>query len=272
MQDEHTQSNTHTKHTFAGALMQHRTLFAIALVAAIAALAAYAYTTFKYSSYIYGGPTTITVEGEGEVFARPDVATFNFGVTAEAADASAAQEQSALAMNEITSYLTEQGIADGDIKTTNYNLSPRYEYVQRDGQICGPGFCPPGERQLAGYTVNQTIEVKLRDTENAGNVISGVGERGATDISGLRFTIDDESALQAEARANAIADAQEKARQLADDLDVRIVKLRGFWENNQPQYGYGGDGRMMESASVAPDVPTGENTITSRVSVTYEIR
>lgn len=272
MQNEYDRLNQ----TFFSALAQHSMLFALVLVSAVIALGAYAYTTLKHAGYEFGGPTTITVEGEAEVFARPDIATFNFGVTAEAETATAAQDESAEAMNEIIAYLTAQNIAEEDIKTTNYHLSPRYEYVREQGQTCEPGFCPPGERTLVGYSVNQTIEVKLRDTENAGDVIAGVGERGATNMSGLRFTIDDESNLRAQAREEAIQDAQEKAHALAEDLNVRIVKLRGFWENNdQPYYarnGYGGDNAMMESAAVAPDLPSGENTIISRVSVTYEVR
>ena len=246
-------------------------------VMAIVALAAYSYYTVQQAKYVYTGPVVISVAGEGEVFAKPDIATFSFGVMAEGDDAASAQNESAEKVNEIMTYLEEQGIEERDIKTQYYNLNPRYEYTQSICQAGGP--CTPGERVLRGYEVSQNIQVKVRNTENAGTLISGVGERGATDISGLNFTVDDESALTADARAAAIADAQEKAQALADDLGVDIVRMTGFWEEQgyMPYYGRGGD--MMESAAmmddgmkVAPSVPTGENMVTSRVNISYEVR
>ena len=42
--------------------------------------------------------------------------------------------------------------------------------------------------------------------------------------------------------------------------------------NKTAGYGMGGDMMMEKAASVAPQLPTGENKITSRVSVTFEIK
>lgn len=254
-----------------------RVIVAFVGIAAIVALGAYTALALKQAKYMHTGPVTVSVVGEGEVFAKPDIATFTFSVRAEGDDATAAQEQSATAMNEILGYLEEAGIEEKDIRTQYYNLNPRYEYTQ---SICTrEGYCPPGERVLRGYEVNQSVQVKVRDTATAGELISGVGSRGATDVSGLSFTIDDEESLKAEAREAAIANAKEKADALADDLGVRIVRIANFWEEQgYPQpYGYGGD--MMERAAVnddgamsAPSVPTGENTITSRVNIVYEVK
>lgn len=251
-----------------------RGIVAFVGVAAIIGLLAYTYLAVTQARYMYTGPVNISVSGEGEVFAKPDIATFSFSVYAEGDDATTAQNSSAEAINAITAYLGDQGIEDRDIKTVNYYLSPRYEYLET---ICNRnGYCPPGERVLRGYEVNQTIQVKVRDTEKAGELISGVGTLGATDISGLQFTIDDETALMSQAREKAIQDAEEKARQLAADLGVRIVRMTGFYENSGPMpYAYGKGGVMMETAqdsANAPSVPTGENSIISNVTITYEIR
>lgn len=253
-----------------------RGIVALLGVAAIIGLLAYTYYAVTQARYAYSGPTMISVSGEGEAIAMPDIATFSFGVHAEGADAGAAQNQSAESVNAIVSWLGEQGVEERDIKTLYYNLNPRYEYTE---SICNTrGYCPPGERILRGYEVNQTIQVKVRDTAKAGDLISGAGSRGATDISGLEFTIDDETNLKAEAREKAIQDAQEKADQLAEDLDVRIVRMTGFYEDNgvyPMYYGKGGDMAVAESAmdgAAAPRVPSGENTITSRVTITYQVR
>lgn len=254
------------------AYSHNRWLGTAILVFVVFALAAYAFLTLREARYINTGPTTINVTGEGEVVAVPDVGEFTFAVRAEGESASVAQEQSAAAINDIVSYLREAGVEERDIKNEYYNLNPMYRYEEAPCPL-DARYCPPGEQILDGYEVVQGIAVKVRDTNRAGELISGVGERGATNISGLQFTIDDEEVLQAEARASAIADAQEKAHELAEDLDVRIVRIMSYWEE-QPYYPmpYGKGGDMMEqAASAAPVIPMGENSVMSRVTITYEV-
>lgn len=253
-------------------------LLTLILIGVVLALGAYIKLTLNQAEGVYTGDTTITVAGEGEVFAKPDLGQFSFSVMAEAETAEAAQEQSAESINEIMSYLEEAGVEEKDIKTTGYNVYPRYEWETATDCVFA-GDCDR-ERVLKGYETTQTVFVKVRETDKAGELISGVGSRGATNISGLNFTIDDETALQAEAREKAIADAKEKAEKLADDLGMRIVRIVGFNEGgNYPVMyaakGLGGDMAMdMEesAANIAPSLPMGENTITSNVTISYEIR
>ncbi len=259
------------------ALWYVRVLLVLALVGLVAAFGAYTYQTLKTAKYQYMGPTTINVRGEGEVFAKPDIGSFTFSVRAEGVDAAEAQTKSAEAINGILAYLKEAGVEDKDVKTTNYNLYPTYNYGE--DRVCAWGqYCPPMDPVIDGYEVSQMVEVKVRDLDKSGDLISGVGGKGATDISGLTFTIDDESELKAEARELAIAEAKEKAKELADDLDVRIVRMVGFYEEeNYPMPYYGGyaeaDMAMSkEQAMVAPSMPSGENTIKTTVNITYEIK
>lgn len=251
----------------------NRALGTLVLVALVAALAAYAYYTLKQAEYLYTGPTTISVSGEGEVLAVPDVGQFSFSVTARADDATAAQAESADKVNAILAYLKEQGIEDRDIRTEQYNLYPTYRFEQRP---CPPGqFCPSGEQVQDGFEVSQMVRVKVRDVVNAGTLIAGAGERGATNLSGLTFTVDDEEALKDQARSLAIADAKEQSQKLASELGVRVVRMVGYYEEDQGYpmpYGKGGD-MMMERATtaMAPELPAGESAITSRVSITYQV-
>ncbi len=216
---------------------------------------------------------TITVSGEGETFAIPDIAEFSFSVHKEAKTVPDAQSQSAEAINAITSYLREGGIEERDIKTVSYSVNPRYEYPEIR---CITYPCPqPGTRELASYEVYQSIQVKVRDTDKAGEFLSGVGERGATDVSGITFSIDDDEALQEEARNMAIKDAREKAAKLSKELDVRLVRVVSFNESgNFPIYdSYAfGKGGIASPASVVPDIPVGENKIISNVTITYQIK
>lgn len=223
---------------------------------------------------------TISISGEGEAVGVPDVAMFTFTVMSEKATVAAAQDDVTTKANAITDSLKGAGIEERDIKTTDYSVYPQYDYIST---VCIAGqICPPGEQRLRGYQVRQTTTVKVRNTEQAGELLTSVGGQGATEVSGLNFTFDDPDAVQNEARNEAIADAKEKADALADALGVRIVRVVSFYENGggwpmpyasydmMAQNGMGG----AESAAVrtAPAISVGENKVISNVTVTYEIR
>lgn len=232
----------------------------------------------KEFRFIGGGvpvSNVISVSGEGEVFAVPDVATFLFSVIEERPTAGEAQESAARKINEALSFIKGKGVEESDMKTTNFNLYPQYEF-RREPCI---GFdCPPsGERVLVGFEVNQTVEVKVRDTTKAGEIIAGIAEFGISNISGLSFTVDDKEILEREARSLAIDDARKKAKELARDLGVSLVRVVSFSESGQPVFferlsfdtsasAIGG------SVETVPNLPIGENKIVSRVTITYEIR
>ncbi len=247
------------------------------LVLALAgvALLAYTYNAYTETQHAGGRVSTISVTGKSETFVKPDIATFTFSARAEEKTATAAQEKSAAAINTITAFLKEKGIEEKDIKTIGYDLQPKHEYTP---VACTSfGMCPPGKDTIVGYTVDQTISVKVRKIEEAGNLTGGIGEKGATNVSGLTFTVDDPEVARAQVREEAIVDAKAKAEKLADSLGVRLVKLTDYYENGDMPvpYAYGGVANMeksMDSVMVAPQISAGENEIISSVTLVYEIR
>lgn len=237
--------------------------------------------TFKEYRYVGSGVTasnTISVSGMGEVFAVPDRATFTVTVREEAADVADAQEKATKKGNDIIAYLKGEGVEEKDIKTVSYNVNPKYEYSQG---ACTQYSCPPSRQTLVGFEVWQMLEVKVKDPKKAGDLLSGVGSKGASEVSGLSFTIEDEDQLKTDAREMAIGEARAKAEQLADQLGVKVVRVVGFYEDSggyMPYYGKGGvamDMAVRNEAAMAvpaPELPTGENKIVSNVNITYEIR
>jgi hypothetical protein len=216
----------------------------------------------------------ITVSGEGEAVAIPDIASFTFSVSQDSATVAAAQEAVTDKMDAIVAALKNLGIEERDIKTSDYSVFPKYEYTT---QPCSPTFCPPSRQIQDGYTATHSVSVKVRDTAKAGEALAAAGNAGATNMSSISFTIDDPDMLVNEARAEAIHDAKEKAEMLADELGVKLVRVMGYNDNMgggpMPYYrelGMGGD--VAVSQAKAPTLPTGENKYTITVSVTYEIR
>lgn len=238
-------------------------------------------TTLQGMRYIGAGvqpSNTINVSGYGEAFGAPDIATFTFTVSSEKSTVAAAQAEATDKVNATVKYLTDGGIDKKDIQTTDYSVYPQYDYQTI---ACQAGvYCPGGKQVLRGYQVRQTTTVKVRDTAKAGDLLTGVGTKGATEVSSLTFTFDDPNKLQNDARGKAIADAKDKADELAKELGVRIVRVVSFNENGggypSPLYArdmaYGTGAVANESKAVAPEISIGQNKVTSNVSVTYEIR
>lgn len=237
-------------------------------------------SVFKEYKYIGAGVqpgSVISVSGNGEVFAVPDIATITFSATKEAKTMDVAQKDVTTRISAAVDFLKKSGVQDKDIKTTNYNAYPKYEYQRPSAEMCAAGNCQPGKQVLVGYEVSETISVKIRNTDDTGKIVEGLGKLSVSDISGPNFSIDDEDALKAEARKEAIDDAKTKADILAKELGVKLVRVVSFNENNggYPIY-YAkaamGMGGAMESDAVAPRIEKGENKISVDVNITYEIR
>lgn len=229
---------------------------------------------YKYIGQDVPPNRTITVEGKGEEFAIPDIATISFGAQQDGDTVAIAQKEVTRKINAALSVLEAADIDEKDIKTVDYSATPKYD-IQPP---CLDYYCPGREQKIIGYTVSQTISVKVRDTEKVGGLLDGLAKAEVTNISGPDFSIDDEEAIRAKARGKAISDAKEKALALSKQLGVKLVRIANFNESgNYPIYysksafGMGGD---MEAAAVppSPTLPVGENKITSNVTITYEIR
>ncbi len=215
----------------------------------------------------------ITVVGKGEEFVIPDVATFTFGATEVGDDVKMAQDAVTKKIDVAINALRALGIEEKDIRTTDFNAYPKYEYNQ---VVCITYPCPGGNQELVGYEVSQMISVKVRNVDNAGVAIDAVTKSGISNVSGLSFTIDDEDEAKRTARQEAIRDAREKARELARDLDVKLVRIVNFSENNggygMPYYAKAEIATDSVGGSRTPSLPVGQNKIQSEVVITYEIR
>ena len=225
------------------------------------------------------GPATITVSGTGDVLATPDIATFSFTVTNEADLVSDAQTKTTTEINSITDFLKKNDIASTDIQTTDYSIYPQYEY---QNTVCpmysslnsSAVVCPPSKNVLTGYNVSESITVKIRDLSTAGTILSGIGEFGATNVSGLSFTEDNYNDLVKQSEQKAISDAKTNADALAKSLGVKIVRLVSYSNQNSGPIMY--TAMSVSNSAVpkaaAPDIEAGQNKITADVTLVYEVR
>ncbi len=253
-------------------------------------LAVQVLSTLEGLKYIGSGvaaTNTISVSGHGEALGVPDIATFSYSVVSDKPTVAAAQADATTMANAVTAYLKSAGVDEKDIQTSDYSIQPQYEYQNAvcptvapvtNGSVSSASavYCPPGKQTLTGYEVRQSTTVKVRDTSKAGDLLAGVGSKGATEVSGLTFTFDDPNAIQSQARDKAIADAKTKADALAKQLGVSLVRVTSFNENqggNYPQpVAYNTAAGSTATKAVAPEISVGQNNVTDDVTITYEIK
>lgn len=234
----------------------------------IAVSAAYVY--FYSKSVAPSSYRSFSVSGEGKVVIVPDIARFSFSVITEGGLGVAdLQLTNTTKANKVLEFLAAQKIDKKDIKTEGYSLSPRYQYFDCKKN----GVCPPAE--IVGYSVSQTVSVKIRDFTKIGELLSGVVSNGANSVSDLTFTVDDLVAVQNEARQEAIKQAKEKAESIAKAGCFHIGKLLSVQEGGlyMPMYdtvGYGRGGGAESAA--APAIEPGSQEITVSMNLSFEIR
>lgn len=242
---------------------------AIAGAALLFAVSAVVYS-YQYSRSVNKAyPTrTFSVEGAGDIDTTPDVAKFSVSVVTDGGkNVAEMQGMNTEKMNTVTAFLKEQGVDKKDMKTSRYDLAPRYDYS------CREGACPPPA--IIGYTLSQTLDVKVRDTAKLGDLLSGVVENGANSVSEVRFVVDDDDAAKSEARAEAIEKAKKKAKAVAKAGGFRLGKIVSLYESNfMPQdggYGMGGSEMSSLKAMVPPTIEPGTQSTTVQVTLVYEI-
>jgi len=242
----------------------------IFLVVLIVSIAVGIQNKIKESKYIgqeIETKNTITVSDTAEVYAKPDLALTTFSVKTEKKTVAQAMTENTTKMNAIIDFMKKTGVEEKDLKTTSFNIYPRYDYIQSS-------IYPSGQRVLVGYEITQSLQVKIRDLEKIGQIIQGATDAGANQIGDLQFTIDNEDEFKKQARAEAIKKAKDKAEEIADQLGIKLVRIVNFNESSQMPFYY--DYALSEKVGIGgggevPQIETGENKIEVTISITYEI-
>jgi uncharacterized protein YggE len=159
--------------------------------------------------------------------------------------------------------LKTKGVADKDIATTYYNITPIYSYNPTSGK-----------QTLEGYNVSNTVTVKIRNVGNAGLVLDAVAAAGGdnTIINSVTLSVDQPEQYNDAARKAAVADAANRAKQLANLSGVRLGKATYINEtinNTSPIYSF--DSGVKAAPSVTTPISPGETEISLTVQVVYSI-
>lgn len=239
-------------------------LLAVVLIIFVGVKARNAAEEYNYIGKVAHDRDTITIQGQGKISSKPDLAQMDLGVQTDALTVKEAQAQNTQKMNAIIDAVAALGVKKEDVQTSNYSIQPKIDWKD-------------GRQNIIGYSVMQTLTVKVRDLNKTGDVLAKAGELGANQVGGVNFTIDDPTSLKEQARLKAIEDARKKADALTKQLGLSVVKVVTFSESApgmtlMPYMARAYDMAAPEAAVPSPKIESGSLDVLSDVSVTFEVR
>lgn len=204
---------------------------------------------------------TVSVNGTGKVVLTPDMATISIGVNTQNVNAKSAVSTNNRQAAGIIDALDGFGIAEEDIKTTNFSVFPRQDF-DRDGNP-----------EDIFYVVQNTVLVTVRDLDVLGEVLDAAVRAGANQISGINFDVADRETAFKEAMEAAVMNARERAEIMAVAAGAALGEVQTI-----TTFVFGG-GELVSArgglgvASLAADVPIapGQTEISVEVQVVYEL-
>ncbi|MGQ9780941.1 MAG: SIMPL domain-containing protein [Nitrososphaeria archaeon] len=209
---------------------------------------------------------TLSVSGVGEVNVNPDLAKILLAAVTEAPTTTEAAANNAEIVNEFVSRLAGMGIRKDDVKTTSYSIYPVYKYPN-------DGSAP----SIVGYRVSHSLEISIQGTDmqqlgqKAGKVIDEAVAAGVNQVSGVKFTVTEQTMKQLKNQALqlAISDASAKANLTAKALGVKIIGVQSASESSQtqPPIYYLDTAKAEAGTTLIP----GQVTISSSIYVVYII-
>jgi len=209
-------------------------------------------------------PRTLNVSGLGVVYLTPDIAYINIGVNTQKPNAAEAVTENKTQTTEVIQAIKDFGVDEKDIRTTNFSIwsNPQYD--------------PAGTGQILSttYTVDNTVNVTVRDLDKLGDLLDAAVSAGANNIYSIQFDVEDKAAATKEARTKAVEDAKAEAQDLADASGVKLVEISNisYYESSPTPYFEGkGGGGGAAVADVAVPIQPGQLAISVTVNLTYTI-
>ena len=166
----------------------------------------------------------IHVNGIGSVSGKPDLSVINIGIETKGTTVDDARSKATSSMSKVIKSLKENNIPGKDIQTSNFSIYPQYSYEEVSGNKYGV-------QKLTGYTVSNSMRVKIRDLDRIGETLDAATISGGDNIriNGINFTMESTKLFEDQARELAVSDAINKADEIARLTSTsrgRIIYIR----------------------------------------------
>ena len=212
----------------------------------------------------------IEVEGEGTVYRAPDLATTQLTVLRNAPTAAEGLAEVNKAIGDVSAAMAEFGVEKRDLRTVGFQISPQYQYDNRQD---GPQ-APP---KLVGYEVRNTLSVKVRDLSKLGALLDKAVTLGVNEGGSIQFEIDNPTEATQEARRLAVVDAKARAQTLAEASGLklgRVLLIQDGAIRREPSPPIPFAEMKLAAAPASGRVPVeiGENAVRADIRVVYEMQ
>ena len=213
---------------------------------------------------------TISVSGSATASSNPDTLVIVLGVESEAKTANESLSQNSNSLNSVISSLTNSGLSEDDIQTSNFSIYPMYDSIK--------DFNGNWQQVLTGYRVSIILSIQTDKIDSAGDIIDAAVSSGANRVDNVSFQLSDEKSqkISDDLIADAINDATQKAEKALVPLKQKIVGVKSvvIHDNVVPYYDSpmraSFDGFAESSMKSAP-IMSGDEEITTNVSVVFYI-
>ena len=213
---------------------------------------------------------TISVSGSATASSNPDTLVIVLGVESEAKTANESLSQNSNSLNSVISSLTNSGLTEDDIQTSNFSIYPTYDSIK--------DFNGNWQQVLTGYRVSNILSIQTDKIGSAGDIIDAAVSSGANRVDNVSFQLSDEKLqkISDDLIADAINDATQKAEKALVPLKQKIVGVKSvvIHDNVVPYY----DSPMRasfdgfaESSMKSSPIMSGDEEITTNVSVVFYI-
>lgn len=203
----------------------------------------------------------VIVSGLGKVSGTPDVLRVQLGVEVRRADVSEALRDANEIQSRVRDAVRRDGVDAKDMQTSDVSLNPSYS----------------SKGVPNGYTVNQSLTIKLRNLSKAGKAIGDAVVAGgnAARVQGVSFALEDNAALLEQARDAAYAEAKKKAQRYAD-LSGRQLGPVELVSEQLPQsetpVAYAAAAPAADGRSSDVPIDPGQSQVSVSVTVRWSLR
>lgn len=184
------------------------------------------FTTLSLSAVAQITPNQphLSVNGIGEVFAKPDIVTISVSVNEQGDDVLKAKQQADKKLAKIINNLKEQGVKSKNIQASQVNINRTMRYNRKTQ-----------EQEFSGYTVQRQIKIKLTNIKSYPKTLQQLVALGVNDINNSTFGVSNYNELYNQAKENAFKDAKAKAKQLATGFNAKlgtVYSINSYEPNN----------------------------------------
>jgi uncharacterized protein YggE len=209
-------------------------------------------------------PRTVTVTGQAEVAAEPDMARVTLGVDSRKPTMAEARSEVTATVDRVLALCREHKVDPKYVNATRLQVQPEYRWNEKDRK-----------RVLLGYAVNRQVEVELRDLEKLGTLLERAVDAGVNQVGDPVLDSTRRKELERQAMTKAVEDAKLNAETLAGAAGVKLGAPRSLNGSATPPPLpiYRSKVMMAAEAAGAPEetYQTGEMKFTAMVNAEYDL-